>query len=258
MTSEHHAPALSFAPLGFPRGALRINSMPRTARVVIPGTPLHITQRGSRHFDVFRDEADRLDYLKLFSECCREFLLRIVAYCLMTNHVHFVAIPEREDSIARVFHRAHGAHAQRFNIKYGLVGHLWQERPFSCALDEAHLWNAIRYVEQNPVRAGMVSRAADFRWYSAPARCRGQFDPLLDTDPKWAAAVPNWTEWLDGVQDSLADQFIRDCTFTGRPCGDETFIKRVEQATNRDFTRKKPGPKPKDRSEQVPDDRLLF
>jgi len=93
------------------------STMARTARLVVPGMPHHITQRGTRRF---------------------EFLLRIVAYCLMTNHVHYIAIPERSDSIRRVFHRVNGTHSKHFNIKYGLVGHLWQERPFSCVLDSAH------------------------------------------------------------------------------------------------------------------------
>ena len=138
--------------------------MSRTARLVVPGMPHHITQRGTRRFNVFHDEADRLDYLSLFAENCHEFRLAIVAYCLMTNHVHYIAIPERTDSIARVFHRVHGTYSKRFNIKHGFVGHLWQERPFSCVLDEDHFWNAIRYVEQNPVRAGMVRNAIDYRW----------------------------------------------------------------------------------------------
>jgi putative transposase len=132
--------------------------MARTARLVVPGLPLHITQRGSRRFDVFRDEADRVDYLKLFRDCFQDYLLRIVAYCLMTNHVHYVAIPDRLDSIHRVFHRLNGAHSQRLNRKYGFVGQLWQERPFSCVLDEPHFANAVRYVEQNPRRARMVSQ----------------------------------------------------------------------------------------------------
>src|SRR5258708_7446303 len=106
--------------------------MPRTARAVMVGMPHHITQRGSRRFDVFRDNSDRLEYIELFRESCRRFLLRIWAYCLMSNHVHYIAVPEREDSIAKTFHRAHGAYAKRFNVKYGSVGHLWQERPFSC------------------------------------------------------------------------------------------------------------------------------
>ena len=220
-------------------------TMSRPARLVVPGMPHHITARGSRKADVFRDDADRLFYLDLIRESCRRFLLRIWAYCLMTNHVHFIAVPERPDSIWRVFHRTNGAYSNQFNAKNGFVGHLWQERPFSCPLAESHLWNAIRYVESNPVRAGMVSTAADYRWSSARAHCDGEIDLLLD--PSWSPlqAIPNWPEWLDGTNGLEFGRLIRDCTLTGRPCGDEEFVRSIGSLTGRDFSRKKPGPKPK-------------
>jgi putative transposase len=224
--------------------------MPRTARLVVPGMPHHITQRGTRRFDVFRDETDRLDYLKMFAESCLIFQLRIVAYCLMTNHVHYIAIPERKDSIRRVFHRVHGTHSKRFNIKHGFVGHLWQERPFSCVLSDSHCWNAIRYVEQNPVRAAMVGNAADYRWSSAAAHCRVEDDTWLALDRTLTDKIPNWQAWLARLNDPETNRFIRECTFTDRPCGDEGFVNQIERAADRDFTRKKPGPKPKDRDEQ--------
>ena len=194
-------------------------------------------------------ETDRLDYLELFRDCCRDYLVRIVAFCLMTNHVHYVAIPERMDSVHRAFHRLNGAHSQRFNRKCGFVGHLWQERPFSCVLDESHLLNAVRYVEQNPLRAWMVAHADDYRWSSAPAHCTGSEDPFLDVEAT-PFAIPNWKAWLNAGMDMEADQFIRECTATGRPCGDEEFVKRMELENNRDFTRKKPGPKPKAKDEE--------
>lgn len=222
--------------------------MPRKARVVVPGMPHHITNRGSRRFDVFRDEADRLLYLQLLHESCKRFLLRIWAYCLMTNHVHFIAVPEHPDSIGRTFHRTDGAYSKRFNAKNGFVGHLWQERPFSCVLAESHLWNAVRYVERNPVRAGMVLRAPDYRWSSARAHCGGEMGVLLH--PAWTAqsVIPNWSEWLAGTDDPEFEPLIRERTFTGRPCGDDEFIRSIELSTGRDLARKKPGPKPKSKS----------
>jgi putative transposase len=213
--------------------------------------PHHVTQRGIRRSEIFRDEADRLLYLKLFRESCRQFQVQIHAYCLMTNHVHFVAIPEHEDSLSKAFHRSHGTYANRFNEKYNLVGHLWQERPFSCVLDEPHHWNAIRYVERNPVRAGLVSKAADYRWSSAQAHCGDRVDLLLD--PLWPPqGSPNWAQWLDGLDRCDSEQMIRDRTFTGRPCGDDRFLHRIEQTTQRDLTPKKPGPKPKTVSSDKP------
>jgi putative transposase len=226
--------------------------MSRTARVIVPGIPLHITQRGTRRFDVFRDIADRLEYIKLLSNWCREFHLSILAYCLMTNHVHYVAIPERTDSVHRVFRRAHGTYAKRFNTEYGFVGHLWQERPNSCLLDEAHLWSAIRYVERNPVRAGMVVNAVDYRWSSAAAHCYGLQDPLLTSSTGFANLETDWVRGLSGADNDESDRLLRECTKTGRPCGDETFIKTVGIAADRDFTRKKPGRKPKAAVQEVP------
>jgi putative transposase len=168
----------------------------------------------------------------------------------MTNHAHFVAIPEREDSVHRVFHRANGTYANRFNRKYGFVGHLWQERPNTSILDESHLWNAIRYVERNPVRARMVSNAADYRWSSAAAHCYGLSDPLLSSNPALAALKPDWAGWLAGDDNDAAERFLRECTRTGRPCGDEAFVKAIGKATGHDFSLKKPGPKPKATVEQ--------
>ena len=233
------------APASLLDGAFPKTVMPRTARVIVPGMPHHITQRGTRRFNVFRDEADRLEYIELLSNCCREFHLGILAYCLMSNHVHFVAIPGRVDSVHRVFHRAHGIYAQWFNSKYGFVGHLWQERPFSCVLDEAHLWNAIRYVERNPVRAGLVPNAVDYRWSSAAAHCHGQLDPLLTSIPAFERPEFDWVSWLAGADSDASERLLRECTHTGRPCGDEAFVNAIGKAADRDFTRKKPGPKPK-------------
>lgn len=243
--SRHHGFALSVSADVFLWTAHSQNLMSRTARVVVPGIPLHITQRGTRRFDVFRDEADRLEFIKLLSNCSRQFQLSILAWCLMTNHVHFVAIPERVDSVYRVFHRVNGIYAKCFNARNRFVGHLWQERPNTSVLDESHLWNAIRYVERNPVRARMVANAADYRWSSAAAHCYGLQDPLFQSNPVLAVRQRDWAGWLAGSDNDESERFIRECTRTGRPCGDEAFVNSVGKATGHDFTRKKPGRKPK-------------
>jgi len=222
--------------------------MPRIARVVLPGLPHHITQRGIRRFDVFSDKADRRLYCELFLESCRRFDLRIVAYCLMSNHIHAVAIPGNKYSIARTFHRSHGTYARKFNQKYGFCGHLWQARPFSCVLDEAHFWAAIRYVERNPVRACLVRKAEEYAWSSAAAHCGLRRDALLD--PEWISpfGIQRWNEWLRAETDAAVDQRIRQRTFTGRPCGNRSFTAMAEHMLERRLTNRKPGPKPKKRS----------
>ena len=228
--------------------------MSRSARAVMPGVPHHITQRGIRRFEIFRDSPDRVEYLRVLHESCRLYFLTILSYCLMTNHVHFIAVPDREDSLYRVFHRAHGIYAQKFNAKYSLAGHLWQDRPYSCVLDERHFWNAVRYVEQNPVRAGMVSRSIDYPWSSAAARCGFREDPLVDARAFSFPAeisLANGADWLDGGLDSGGVQLLRDCTLSGRPCGEDSFVRHVAATTHRDFTRKKRGPKPKPASVDI-------
>ena len=94
----------------------------------------------------------------------------------MTNHVNLIVVPEREDSLARLSARANGRYAQAINIRKGRTGHLWQARYYSCVMSESHLWTGIRYVEENPARAGMVKHPADYRWSSGPAHLLGTAD----------------------------------------------------------------------------------
>jgi putative transposase len=215
--------------------------MPRIARVVVPGMPHHVTHRGIRRSDVFWDDADRLYYLELLRMACRTFLLRVWAYCLMTNHVHLVAVPERLDSIGKVFHWAHGKYDSYFNEKYALTGNLWERRPHSAVLDDRHAMASVRYVERNPVRAGMVPRASDYRWSSARVRCGLAYDSLLD--PSWppAGLIADWQTWLAGDDDTTQEDQIRRSTSTGRPCGDESFIADIESRTRRCLRPKPPG-----------------
>ena len=220
--------------------------MARLARVVIPGMSHHVTQRGVRRLDVFRDDEDRLLYLKLFAQSAHSYELIVRCYTLMSNHVHFVVMPGRPDSIERVFHWCHGVYVEHFNEKYSLSGHLWEQRPHSCVLSDSHLREAVRYVELNPVRARMVRRAADYRWSSARAHCLGSVDPLLTGEDR--LAIPAWAEWLEGQgYDLKVDEFLRTCTATGRPCGDDAFVRDLERLTQRRLLPAKRGPKPKPR-----------
>lgn len=181
--------------------------MPSTSRVVVPGMPHHVVQRGSRRLNVFRDEEDRVTYLELIAESCAQSQVAVRAWALMPNHVHYM---------------------------------VWS---VSCVLSDARLRNAIRYVENNPVRAGMVSEAREYRWSSARAHCHGDADLLLAPDEP--RAIKGWPEWLNGKSDRVIDDLIRECTFTGRPCGDETFVLELERLTGRRLRPKKPGPKPR-------------
>jgi putative transposase len=221
------------------------------ARVVLPGVPHHITQRGNRRAAVFSEDADYLRYIELLELYSRQFGLQIAAYCLMGNHVHVVGLPNRSDSIAWTFKYSHGVYATEFNKKYRKSGHLWQARPFSCVLDAQHTVAALRYVERNPVRAGMVARAEDYRWSSAAAHCGMGEDPLLTASCPEVPDARHWSSWLAGDSDFGEEQRIRDHTFSGRPCGSEDFIRRTEAAVGRCLTPGKPGPKPRNADDET-------
>ena len=112
--------------------------MPRAARVVIPGYPHHVTQRGNNRQEVFFVDSDRGVFLGQLAQAAERFELVIEGYCLMTNHIHLVATPKREDSLAGCLKRVNQLYAQQVNRLHGRSGHLWQDRFFSCTLDRGH------------------------------------------------------------------------------------------------------------------------
>ncbi|MBN9656625.1 MAG: transposase [Acidobacteria bacterium] len=157
--------------------------MPRIARFVAPGVAHHITQRGTARQLVFRTRADRLVYLDLLREQAAFTNVRILAYCLMPNHIHLIAVPPETDSLAVLLPRVHGRFAQYFNARRRRCGHLWQNRFFSCPMGQSHLWTAVHYVEANPIRAGLVQQPVEYEWSSAEAHFSGHDRRrLLDMD----------------------------------------------------------------------------
>lgn len=218
--------------------------MPRAARIVIPGASHHITQRGNNRLDVFFVPDD----LRVYLECLREqgarFGFRLEGYCLMTNHIHLIGVPAREDSLAKAVGRTHFLYTQYVNRMHGRTGHLWQNRFYSCAMDPAHAYRALCYVELNPVRAGVVKRAWDYAWSSAPLHCdrapldAPQPDPgadLLDMTA-WRAQMPprQWRDTLkEAARDKPAQEAIRRNTYTGRPLGTDRFLSKVEHRIGR-------------------------
>ena len=152
--------------------------------MVAIGLPHHMTQRGNARQDVFTADALRRAYLQLLSEHAAGNGLRLLAYCLMTNHVHIVAVPEADSSMANTFRHAHGRFSQYWNTEQNRTGHLWQNRYYSCPVEELAVGRVIAYVENNPVRAGMVERAEDFEWSSAGAH-RGRIGAGAMLDMEW-------------------------------------------------------------------------
>ena len=139
-----------------------VGRMPRNQRCVMPGQAYHITQRGTNRQRVFFTDTDRSTYLRLMSQNLTDAGVRVLAWCLMTNHVHFVAVPEQSDSLAVLWRRVHGRFAQMMNARLSRSGHLWQNRYYSCALSPTHLRRALAYVERNPVRAALVGRPEEY------------------------------------------------------------------------------------------------
>jgi putative transposase len=196
---------------------------------------------------VFETDDDRRAYLRFLKKYGERHGLDIWAYCLMTNHIHLVAVPEREESLARALRDTHTVYAMRFNTRTQLSGHVWQGRFYSCVLDEAHLWAAVRYVERNPVCAGMVDRAEDHPWSSAPGHCGLATDTLLSKEFPPPGVIENWAEWLRVEDDPDPDAVdrIRRQTSTGRPCGGSRFVAQLENLLGRLLRPAKRGRKPK-------------
>ena len=215
--------------------------------MVLEGVPVHVTQRGNRRQDVFFESTDRLIYLRKLREHSSRHGLDILGYCLMTNHVHLLAIPQSLDSLAKTLARTHYEYARWVNLQRGWAGHVWQNHYFSCPLDGTHLWEALRYVERNPVRAGLVEHASEWRWSSAAAHLgRGDSTGLLDlTLWRQHYSPAQWNEVLESglAAEALAAR-IREATATGRPLGSLQFVERLERKLGRPLAPRKPGPKP--------------
>jgi putative transposase len=218
--------------------------MARLARIIVPGMPHHVTQRGNRRQDVFFTPDDRCVYLTYLNKYLTRCGLDIYAYCLMTNHVHFIAVPTTELSLSHTMRDTHTAYAGYRNYTDETCGHLWQGRFFSSVLDETHLWAAIRYVERNPIRAGIVENAADYPWSSAAAHCNGTPDPILSSNFPPPGAIDDWTGWLSTDSDTDI-WYIRQQTHTGRPCGSLSFFDQLETLLQRDVKPQKRGRKSK-------------
>lgn len=218
--------------------------MARIARLVVPNYPHHITQRGNRRQPVFFSDDDYRAYIELLSEARENADVEVWAYCLMPNHVHIIATPNDEDGLRRFLGEAHRHYTRRINFREGWRGHLWQERFHSFVMDEPHLLAAARYVELNPVRAGLCRNAPQWPWSSARAHLQGADDGLVTVKPM-LQMVPNWREYLRGRNDESTQDSFRLHSRTGRPLGTDSFLEHVEKQSGRRLRLRKPGRKAK-------------
>ncbi|MBI4593414.1 MAG: transposase [Candidatus Rokubacteria bacterium] len=215
--------------------------MARTARVVVEHFPHHIVQRGNRSQPVFFWDGDKAEYLRLLAQFSRRHGVAIWAYCLMDTHVHLIAVPSQALGLARALAETHKRYTRMINFRHGWRGFLWQGRFSSYLMDERYLAAAMRYVERNPVAAGMVRRAEEYAWSSAKAHVFKHPDPVLS--PCFLEEqITNWSAYLreEPEPPTPLEQHLR----TGRPLGDPKFIRVLERRVGRRLGRGKPGPKP--------------
>lgn len=219
--------------------------MARLARSVVVGYPHAVGQRGFREQVVFQEDADYHRYLSWLRECAERYGLDIWAYCLMPNHGHFVCVPKTGDGLSRTFNTLHMKYAQYFHRKRGSNGQLWRGRFLSCPLDDPSVFEEVRFIETNPVRAELVEQAEDYPWSSARCHVIGEPDPLLiigvDSDRalnKMAGvpmyrAIPRWRSYLAAGCDEGIVRRTRERLKTGRPAGDAEFVRTLEGIVGR-------------------------
>jgi putative transposase len=216
--------------------------MSRSFRIVVPGLPHHVIQRGGRRQKIFFSNADHALYLSLLKECCFQHCVQIWAYCLMRNHVHLVLVPSTEDALAKAVGQAHWRYAIIINRRKEWKGHLWQGRFSSFVMDERHLYNVVRYVELNPVRAGMVRKAVDHTWSSAKAHTFRSANKILDHLPL-LDEISDWSVYLREGQEEKELRLLRRHLSAEKPLGDRDFVEQLSNKFGLDLSMGKPGRK---------------
>jgi putative transposase len=184
---------------------------------------------------ILSQDSDRITYLELLRQYSTLHGLSLLGYCLMSNHIHLIAVPHSAQAMAQTLKYAHGRYASYWNARQSASGHVWQGRFYSCPLDDTHLWQALRYVELNPLRAGLVAAAEAWRWSSAAAHCgREAPDTMLAMQPwrkRWTAL--EWAEFLAAGESASELRALRQSTHTGRPLGTPDFVAGLERSTLR-------------------------
>ena len=180
----------------------------RMARVVVAGMPHHVIQRGNRRQDVFFNDEDRQAYLKILQEQSRKYDVEIWAYCLMRNHVHLIAAPRQEPSLALAIGETHKRYTRMINFRERWRGYLWEGRFKSFVLDEVYIYAAVRYVERNPVRAKIVTKAEDYYWSSARAHVSRLDDQVL-SEFYLMDEIEDWSQYLEQEDRGEEDGTVR-------------------------------------------------
>jgi putative transposase len=221
------------------------------ARVVLPGYPHHVTQRGAPARRLFAGEDQFAGYLSLLGEHCTRSGLEVLAWCLVPDGVYLVVVPPSSGALAEALGAANKRYTRAKNRSEGARGSVFRGRFASCPLDERHTRAAVRCAETAPVRAGLVARAADWRFSSAGFHLgRRRRDPLVRRRGL-LRPVEDWAALLS-ARDQEAEASLRRCTSTGRPAGDRRFVVRVERLSGRPLRRRRPGRKARNRPPPAP------
>ena len=183
--------------------------MGRARRHAEIGVPHHVAHRGNHKRKLFDDDVDRRYYLALLHRFSRLTATRIAGFCLMSNHVHIIAIPGAQDSLSECIGRTHRKFSEHLNRRVGARGTNWEGRYFAQAMGPRHAINALRYIERNPVDAGLIDDASRWEWSSAAAHVgTGMHWPLLNFDVRGDLANP--TLWRERLGIPLEEGEIQD------------------------------------------------
>lgn len=219
--------------------------MARLARMVLPGTPHHVTQRGNRRERTFFEDADYALYLDLLADAAGRHGVEVWSYCLMPNHVHIIAVPRDADALGSTFRHVHRHYTGYINARMRVTGHLWQGRFSSVAMDEQHLHTAFRYVALNPVRARLVVRAEDWTWSSVRAHLAGEDDHVVTVAPA-LDRIGDFRAFLgEAFDEAFTYAALRRAETLGRPVGSREWLEDMQQKTGLSLIPGKRGPKPK-------------
>jgi len=210
--------------------------VPRSRRIVVPHLPHHVVHRGHDRKPIFAEEADYRRYLDRLRDCKTRFSVKLYAYCLMTNHVHLIVDPGDDvQSIAHLMKRLAGGFTQYVNKLENRTGTLWEGRYRSTPVDSEHyLLTCCRYVELNPVRAGLVRHPRDYRWSSYRQKAGLDLDRWLDLDPYYLSLGQSWQKRAETYEFSVGAgvspgelEVIRAALRRGRPTGGESFVNQI-------------------------------
>jgi len=223
--------------------------MPRQARLILPDVAVHIIQRGNNRAACFRIDTDYQIYLLHLAELASGLGCLVHAYCLMTNHVHLLLAPPSADACIGLMRNLGQRYVQYFNRRHDRTGTLWEGRFRSCITESArYVLACYRYIEMNPVRAGMVTRPVDYRWSSHACNTGRRSETLISPHPEFLALGNESLKrhesygslFADDVDTSLM-RAIRESTNGGYPLGSESFKSSMSGLVGRRLERKKPG-----------------